>query len=147
MPRQGLIGSDDFLLLESDLVFETKAITELMNCGKPDVMLATPITKFQDQYYVEFDTKHHLTACSTQKENLNVKGELVGIHKISSTFFKEMCKDYGRILSEQPKLGYEYELLRISMSTLPLFVLVVEGLKWYEIDDLMDLAYAEIFFK
>ena len=32
---QGLIGSDDFLLLESDLVFETKAITELMNCGKP----------------------------------------------------------------------------------------------------------------
>ena len=144
---QGLIGSDDFLLLESDLVFETKAITELMNCGKPDVMLATPITKFQDQYYVEFDTKHHLTACSTQKENLNVKGELVGIHKISSTFFKEMCKDYGRILSEQPKLGYEYELLRISMSTLPLFVLVVEGLKWYEIDDLMDLAYAEIFFK
>lgn len=58
-----------------------------------------------------------------------------------------MCKDYGRILSEQPKLGYEYELLRISMSTLPLFVLVVEGLKWYEIDDLMDLAYAEIFFK
>ena len=45
------------------------------------------------------------------------------------------------------KLGYEYELLRISMSTLPLFVLVVEGLKWYEIDDLMDLAYAEIFFK
>lgn len=143
---QELIGDDDFLLLESDLVFEVKAITELLNCKEPDVMLITPITKFQDQYYVEFNTKHHLIACSTQKDDLNVKGELVGIHKISSTFFKEMCRDYGRILSEQPKLGYEYELLRISRCVLPLVVLVVEGLKWYEIDDEMDLVYAERFF-
>ena len=45
------IGNDDFLLLESDLVFEKRAITSLIECEAPDVTLITPVTKFQDQYY------------------------------------------------------------------------------------------------
>ena len=45
--------------------------------------------------------------------------------------------------SEQPKLGYEYELLRMSQRISPVYVLNVSGLKWYEIDDESDLVYAE----
>ena len=35
------------------------------------------------------------------------------------------------------------ELLRISCSQSPVYVHKVEGLKWYEIDDISDLEYAE----
>lgn len=138
-----LIGDDDFLLLESDLVFERRAITALLDCPHPDVMLITPVTKFQDQYYVESDDNHVLTRCSVNKDEVNVKGELVGIHKLSNTFYKMMCADYAKKVEQQPKLGYEYELLHMSQQVRPVYVLCEEGLKWYEIDDLDDLDYAE----
>ena len=54
-----------------------------------------------------------------------------------------MCIDYQQIVEEKPKLGYEYELLHMSQSVLPVHVLKVENLKWYEIDDEQDLDYAE----
>lgn len=138
-----MIGSDDFLLLESDLVFERRAITALLDCKHPDVMLITPVTKFQDQYYVESNDEGVLTNCSVNKDELNYKGELVGIHKLSNAFYKEMCDDYSSKVDEKPKLGYEYELLSMSQHCRPVYVLCEEGLKWYEIDDIDDLQYAE----
>ena len=51
------IGDDDFLLLESDLVFERKAISSLMECDYDSAMLIVPVTKFQDQYYVQMNDK------------------------------------------------------------------------------------------
>ncbi len=138
-----MIGNEDFLLLESDLVFEKKAITSLQETPWKDVMLISPVTKFQDQYYVESDDNDILTNCSVNKEDLNAKGELVGIHKLSHKFYKQMCEDYEKIINEKPKLGYEYELLSMSRRISPVFVLNVPGLLWYEIDDVDDLAYAE----
>ena len=142
--RQMLSENEDFLLLESDLVFEKKALTSLIECEAPDVMLITPVTKFQDQYYVEYEeSTHRLTRCSVSKDELQAKGELVGIHKLSRSFFTKMCDDYAKKVDEQPKLGYEYELLSMSQTVEPVYVLKVDGLKWYEIDDDDDLAFAE----
>ena len=137
------IGNEDFLLLESDLVFEEMAITSLLECPEPDVMLITPVTKFQDQYYVEYGDGNRLTRCSTKENELDAKGELVGIHKLSAPFYKMMCEDYGKKVGEYPKLGYEYELLSMSQEKMKVYVSKVDGLKWYEIDDADDLAYAE----
>lgn len=138
-----VIGDNDFLLLESDLVFEKKAITELQNCSEPDVMLITPVTKFQDQYYVEYGTDNRLTRCSTVETELDAKGELVGIHKLSNKFYRTMVEDYSHKAETQPKMGYEYELLSMSQNIMKVYVLKVDGLKWYEIDDPDDLEYAE----
>ena len=138
-----MIGDDDFLLLESDLVFERRAISALLDCPQPDVMLITPVTKFQDQYYVERNADGVLTNCSVNKDEVSVSGELVGIHKLSNTFYKKMCADYASKVDELPKLGYEYELLSMSKEISPVYVLCEEGLKWYEIDDIDDLQYAE----
>lgn len=54
-----------------------------------------------------------------------------------------MCANYERTMKNQPKLGYEYQLLHMSRNIYPFYVLKVEGLKWYEIDDESDLEYAE----
>lgn len=137
------IKDDDFILLESDLVFEQKAISSLLECDAPDVMLTTPVTKFQDQYYVESDDNGILINCSVKKEDINAKGELVGIHKLSNRFYKLMCDDYAKIVDEKLKLGYEYELLYMSQRISSVFVLNIPGLRWYEIDDIDDLRFAE----
>lgn len=137
------IGEDDFLLLESDLVFERKAISSLIECPYESAMLITPVTKFQDQYYVQMNEKCELINCSVNKDEITPSGELVGIHKISNAFYKLLCSEYEKIVTEKPKLGYEFQLLDVSQRITPMNVLKVDDLQWYEIDDTQDLKYAE----
>lgn len=137
------IGDDDFILLESDIIYSRNAITKLQEDEHPDIMLITPITKFQDQYYVEYDETGTLTCCSTNKEDIDVKGELVGIHKFSSLFYHKICIEYEKIVDDNPKLGYEYQLLWMSQHIIPVYVLNSYDVKWYEIDDENDLRFAE----
>ncbi|MDO4948615.1 MAG: phosphocholine cytidylyltransferase family protein [Bacteroidales bacterium] len=137
------IGNEDFLLLESDLVYERKAITELLSCPFPSAMLIAPVTKFQDQYYVQMNEKCELINCSTDRTRINPSGELVGIHKLSNVFFQEMVEDYMASVDERLRLGYEFQLLLTSQNIMPLNVLKLDNLLWYEIDDEADLEYAE----
>ncbi len=137
------IGEDDFLLLESDLVFEKRAITELMDCRYDSAMLITPITKFQDQYYVQMNERNELVNCSTDKEKIEPSGELVGIHKLGHRFFKACINEYERDIERKLKIGYEYQLLDVSQRVMPMNVLKLDNLQWYEIDDEADLNYAE----
>lgn len=137
------IGNDDFILLESDIIYSKNAITELQEDVHSDIMLITPVTKFQDQYYVEYDDKGILTRCSTNRSEIDAKGELVGIHKLSSSFYHMMCTEYEKIVKDKPKLGYEYQLLWMSQEVSPVHVLNLKNVKWYEIDDENDLRYAE----
>ena len=137
------IRDDDFILLESDIIYSKNAIIELQEDVHPDIMLITPVTKFQDQYYVEYDKNGTLTRCSTNMEEINVKGELVGIHKLSSLFYHSICSEYEKIVYQKPKLGYEYQLLWMSQHVKPVYVYNSSDVKWYEIDDEDDLKYAE----
>ncbi len=120
------IGNDNFLLLESDIIFSRNAITHLL-----------------EDDHVEYDETGTLTRCSTKKDEIDAKGELVGIHKLSSSFYKTMCKEYEKIVADKPKLGYEYQLLDMSQHTMPVYVLNAKDVAWYEIDDEQDLAFAE----
>jgi len=137
------IGDDSFLLLESDLIFERRAIRELIDCTFDTAMLITPVTKFQDQYYVQMNDKCELVNCSTDKDDIVPSGELVGIHKLDNYFYKTLISEYSKIAADKPKLGYEFELLDVSRRIIPMNVLKLEGLQWYEIDDVDDLAFAE----
>ena len=137
------IGENSFILLESDLIFEKLAITSLLECPFDSAMLITPVTKFQDQYYVQMNEKCELINCSVNKEEITSSGELVGIHKISNAFYKILCSEYDKIVDEKPKLGYEFQLLDVSQRITPMNVLKVDGLQWYEIDDTQDLKFAE----
>lgn len=137
------IGGEDFLLLESDLVFEQRAISGLLECPYDSAMLITPVTKFQDQYYVKKNEAAELIDCSVDRNAFEPSGELVGIHKIGNDFYSLLCSEYEKIVDQKPKLGYEFELLDVSQRLTPMHVLKLEGLQWYEIDDELDLRYAE----
>ena len=137
------VKKESFILLESDLVFEKRAIIELLDCQYDSAMLITPVTKFQDQYYVQMNEKCELINCSVNKDEIQPSGELVGIHKIENSFYKTLCSEYEKIVDEKPKLGYEFQLLDVSLRVKPMNVLKLESLQWYEIDDEQDLKYAE----
>jgi choline kinase len=137
------IGSEDFLLFESDLVFEKRAISELIDSNQENIMLCSDVTKFQDSYFIEYDSNNYLINCSVNKDLLNVSGELVGIHKISSSLFKKLNTFYSSIKDTEPKMGYEFALLHMAKKMNDIYVLKIPHLKWYEIDDEEDLKFAE----
>jgi len=137
------IGEDDFLVLESDLVFEKRAIDELLQNHHENVMLCADVTKFQDSYFLEYNDKQELVNCSVNEKDLNVCGEMVGIHKLSNSFYKELCSYYSKIVEAKPKMGYEFALLYLAQTIDPVHVLKIPDLVWYEIDDYDDLVFAE----
>jgi len=138
-----LIGDDDFLLLESDLIYECKALTTLIDSIYPNVMLVTLPAKQQDGYYLFADGDGLLSGCTTDTAlKKQCMGELVGIHKLSNRTYKKMRDWYSSIWQQQPKLGYEYALLEMSKQGEKIH-LIKENLLWYEIDDEADLLYAE----
>ncbi len=167
------IGNKNFLLLESDLVYEPRALELLIEDEHPDIMLASDVIKFQDQYYIAVDENLNLLKCSTDKEVLIEEtgeapyGELVGIHKISNRFYLEMIDDYEKNRSKYLKRGYEFEIEDVAtpdedLATtyigeneeiptihtrlthrMSMYVLKPKHLQWYEIDDEKDLRFAE----
>ena len=138
-----LIGNDDFILLESDLIYEKRAIIELINDHRTDIMLMSDVIKFQDQYFIENNKNNELINCSVNENNLTICGELVGIHKLSSVFFNKLIKYYSTIILDSPTMGYEFGILHIAQNIMLMHTLKIEGLQWYEIDDDDDLKYAE----
>lgn len=138
-----LIGDEDFLMLDSDLIYEPKAITSLLECKYHSAILTTPVKKFQDSYFVEQDKHHRFVKWSKNYDELNACGELIGIHKLSNKFFREVCREFESNLALNEKSSYEPFFQKVSNTTCPIYILKVDDLIWYEIDDEADLKVAE----
>jgi 2-aminoethylphosphonate-pyruvate transaminase len=92
---------------------------------------------------VEEDKEHRFVKWSKNYEELNACGELIGIHKVSNQFFKEVCCEFERNLAQNEKSSYEPFFQKVSNTTYPIYILKVDDLVWYEIDDEADLKFAE----
>ena len=83
---------DDFLLLESDLIYESRALRTALDAPTPDALLLSGFTQSADEVFVETDAAGNLVNMSKDRSVLgdNVTGELVGITKVSTTLLNVM---------------------------------------------------------
>ncbi|MDA3956735.1 phosphocholine cytidylyltransferase family protein [Oceanispirochaeta sp.] len=135
---------DSFLLLESDLLYEKRALTELLEHGAPDLVLGSDVTEYGDEVYLETDRDNTLCGVSKQREDLSdgqVNSILVGISKISAKGYQLICRRYATIQKDRPKMDYEHMLAELHSSH-PFRVLHSEKLEWCEIDNEEDLIRA-----
>lgn len=124
---------DDFLLLESDLLYEIDAINHLIKDNAEDVILGSGKTNSNDEVYIDADKSCNLVAMSKKKKELkSIYGELVGICKISQSRYKMMCEAFEN--QDNQKIDYEYIMVQTSKIK-PFFVKKIENLTWCEIDD------------
>jgi len=136
---------DDFLLLESDLIYEARGITAICNTPQPNAILLSGRTQSGDEVYVEADHER-LTNMSKKIGTLNqdqVLGEFVGINKLG-------LKDYQQLitlLDNNPSLlhsgNYEEDgLVELSKHS-PVYCLKIPDLLWCEIDNFEHLQRAK----
>lgn len=127
--------NNDFLLLESDLIYDKSGIDILMSNTRKDVILGSGQTNSGDEVYIEVNEKFNLVNMSKKHGDLkSVYAELVGISKISVNTFQKMCTFAEDNFKKDPKLDYEYTMVGISKDT-GLFVKKIEDFAWCEIDD------------
>ncbi|MDR2922314.1 MAG: NTP transferase domain-containing protein, partial [Treponema sp.] len=125
----------DFLLLESDLIYDNIGLNVLCNDIHENVILASGATNSGDEVYLEAENGFFLKALSKNKPELSsVYGELVGISKLSPSLLSAMCAYYEKKRTEFPKLDYEHAIMACANQH-RIFIRKIEYYAWREIDD------------
>jgi choline kinase len=133
----------DVLILESDIVYEARALTAVLSGAENATLLSGP-TGAGDEVWVSSEAGR-LLAMSKRREDLsNIAGEFVGITRLSAAaafaahaVFKrfELAHGHGRMDYETGALVQLAPVYSIATSLIP-------DLCWGEIDD--ELQYARV---
>jgi 2-aminoethylphosphonate-pyruvate transaminase len=127
---------DDFLLLESDLIYEPRALDVLIGHESSDAVLLSGPTGAGDEVYVAAPDGR-LVAMSKDRNALPCEpaGELVGISKISRGLFAIMKGIAERAFRDSLHYDYETDCLVAAAQSWAIACPVVADLAWAEIDD------------
>ena len=126
---------DDILLLESDLIYEARALDILIAHESPDAVLLSGPTGAGDEVYVEAPNGC-LVAMSKDRNKLgSTAGELVGISKISRGLFALMRHVAAEAFEQSLHYDYETDCLVECARSWEIACPVVADLIWGEIDD------------
>lgn len=137
----------DFLLLESDLIYDDIGLAVLVNEHRENVILASGPTKSGDEVYLEADKNGFLARHSKKLSEIGaVFGELVGITKLTKATLDAMVAYCSAHLGDQPKMEYETAMSAVSSASrddsAKIAIRKIEHYAWREIDDESHLAMA-----
>ena len=125
------IVDTDFLLLESDIVFEEQAIKRLLQSEERDCMIITNESGTGDEALVEIRDGYIYNMTKDIHQLNKIDGEMIGLSKISYDVFKKMLEQFKH--NKNPYLNYEYMLMDIGRKYKIGFEKIA-NLVWYEID-------------
>tara|TARA_Y100001972_G_C7665355_1_gene336228 strand:+ start:3567 stop:4238 length:672 start_codon:yes stop_codon:yes gene_type:complete len=127
------IIKENFLLLESDLLYDSAAIQSILDAKEKDVILCSGFTQSNDEVYVEA-LDGYLKNLSKDPTALNhVDAELVGIWKISQSLYQKLL-DHHKVAEDALSKDYEKAISDIA-NDYPVKLCLLEDLTWCEIDD------------
>ena len=144
---------DDTILLESDLVFEDAVLTRLIDDPRPNLAVVAKYSSWMDGTVLELDANDSILGFISKNrfDYQKVDGyfKTVNIYRFSKEFSQALyvpfleayCKAMGH------NEYYEQVLQILTHLDSPMLrALRLEREKWYEIDDILDLANAETLF-
>lgn len=141
---------DDTLLLESDLIYETRVVQKLLEDTSPNIALVDKYESWMDGTVVKIDEENRITHFINKDkfkfEEIKDYFKTVNIYKFSHEF---SAKYYVPFLTAYvTALGnneYYEQVLRVilHLHEAPLKALPLSGEVWYEIDDVQDLDIAK----
>jgi len=144
---------DDTLLLESDLIFESRIITEMLADSNPTIAAVARFESWMDGTVVQLSDNKEIAAFIPKRLfNFNDKDsyyKTVNVYKFSRNFSQNTYVPFLEAYSRSMGNNEYYEQVLRVITTLDkseLRAFVLTGQKWYEIDDVQDKAIAETIF-
>ena len=135
--------SADFILLESDLIFEIRAIREIIGSPYEDCILISGKTEAGDEVFVTAE-ENIVKKISKNRASLDsMVGEFVGISKISNDFYKFMIQIAEDRFKSNLKINYDMDCFATVSEIRHLGYLKIENLLWAEIDNEAQLNNAQ----
>jgi choline kinase len=125
---------EDFLLLESDLIYEVRALQEVIKLQKKDVILVSGHTNAGDEVFVSAKNDYLLNMSKNEKLE-NIIGELVGISKISENFLRIMIGQCEDEFKQSIMHNYEVDGFVRAGKIEDIYCHKISDLIWAEIDD------------
>lgn len=126
-----------FLLLESDLIYEQRALQTLLATPKENAILISGFTNSGDEVYIgTHGDSPRISGISKKPQQLtHIIGELVGISKISPRLWKAMIEYSEANFRHDLRLDYEEGTLHAIADATEIFFCKVDDLLWAEIDE------------
>ncbi|MBS2035324.1 phosphocholine cytidylyltransferase family protein [bacterium] len=123
---------DDLLVLESDLLYEARALKAIQDSPEPNLILLSGFTQAGDEVYVDAP-EGRLRSMSKRREDLlgEPYGEFVGICRFS----KELLRDMNAWGASHPEAHYESDGVVSQCQRHRVAVVKVPDLVWCEVDD------------
>lgn len=137
----------DFILLESDLIFETRAIRELLESPVKNSLLITGKTEAGDEVYVEANGDSVKQISKDKKVLGSIVGEFIGVSRLSYDFYLKLIPIAEESFESDLKVSYDMDCFVTVADKTPLGFLKIENLLWAEIDDALQLKRAQKIWK
>jgi choline kinase len=125
----------DFLLLESDLVYEPRALDVLLEGDAADAVLMSGFSQAGDEVYIQAPDGRLEQMSKDAGELSSSDGELVGICRISAGLYRRMCELAANDFEGGLHVAYEMDTLVAAASETSIQCPLVPDLVWGEIDD------------
>lgn len=124
--------TDDFILVENDLVFESKAVEHIIKNENRDCILLTNESGSGDEAFVEIRDGYLFKMSKDIHQFNRIDGEMVGISKISYKLFNMMLEEFK--FNINPYMNYEYTMLDVARNYKVGYE-KINDLVWGEIDN------------
>jgi len=144
---------DDTLLIESDLIFDDRLFTMIVNDRYPNLALVAKYQTWMDGTMVRIDEDNNIIDFIPKKafnySDVDLYYKTVNIYKFSKEFLRQKYVPFlEAYCSALGNNEYYEQVLRVicMLDNSELKALPIGNEKWYEIDDVQDLDIAEAIF-
>lgn len=130
---------EDFLLLDGDLVYQSKIIAEILeNSNKNVTLIDKNIGERDDILYVDIKENRLINLSKDRLSLQNISGQLIGISKIEYKSYLKMINKFTKINNSM----YFYEYFFSDKEIFEEFdTLEKDNIIWGEIDNLKQYKY------
>jgi 2-aminoethylphosphonate-pyruvate transaminase len=128
---------DAVLVLESDIIYEARALTAILDAAADNATLVSGPTRAGDEVWVHAPDGY-VRAMSKDARTLHgIAGEFVGITRLSASAADAMRDAFARFTAAHGhgRMDYETGGLIAVAPTFPIEALIIPDLCWGEIDD------------
>ncbi len=129
---------DDFLLIESDVIFEKQLLRKLVTTSKKNCLTLVNECGNGDEALVETDGGFIIKVSKDLHQLNKIDGEMIGVSKISLDTYKKMLSRWES--NANLRLNYEYLFLDCTREYERQYIKMPD-LVWCEVDNASDFAY------